>query len=150
MPRIYDYFNYRNFLQDFYLEKKSIDSRFSFQSFADRCGFKSKSFIKLVMDGKKNLTDESVQRLNMVLKLGEKAFSYFSLLVKFNQSRTLKERNKFFAKLDSFNKRNPAKIILKNKYRFYSEWYHNTIRELICMEDFDDDYQRISWHHDII
>ena len=144
MPRIYDYFNYRHYLQDFYVEKKSADNHFSFQSFADTCGFKSKSFVKLVMDGKKNLTNDSVQRLNKTLGLGTKAFSYFSVLVKFNQAKTVKERNKYFSRLESFNKRNPAKIILKNKYRFYSEWYHNTIRELICMDDFGDDYRRIA------
>lgn len=144
MPRIYDYYNYRSYLQDFYSERKSTDSQFSFQSFADRCGFKSKSFIKLVMDGKKNLTEDSIFRLNRVLKLGDKACSYFSLLVKFNQAKTLNERNKFFSKLDSYNSRNPAKIILQNKYRFYSQWYHNTIRELICMEDFGDNYSRIA------
>ncbi len=143
MPRIYDYLNYRDFLQDFYLENKSLDSKFSFQSFADRCGFKSKSFIKLVMDGKKNLTDDSISQLNKVLKLGDKAFSYFSLLVKFNQAKVLKERNKYFNKLVSYNTRNPAKIILKNKYQFYSQWYHNTIRELVCMEDFGDNYSHI-------
>jgi uncharacterized protein (TIGR02147 family) len=96
------------------------------------------------MDGKKNLTEDSALRLNKLLKLGNKAFSYFSLLVKFNQAKTLKERNRLFNTLNSYNKRNPAKVILKNKYQFYSQWYHNTVRELVCMEDFGDDYGRIA------
>ena len=144
MPKIYDYFNFRDFLRDYYVENKSLDQSFSFQSFADRAGFRSKSFIKLVIDGKKNLTDESVKKINNVLKLSSKAFSYFSLLVKFNQALTLKDRNNYFRKLISYNKRNPARIVLKEKYEFYSQWYHNTIRELVTMENFNGDYERIA------
>lgn len=144
MPKIYDYFNFRDFIRDFYIENKSLDKSFSFQIFADRAGFKSKSFIKLVIDGKKNLTVESIKKINNVLKLSSKAFSYFSLLVKFNQAPTLKDRDTYFRKLISYNKRNPARIVLKEKYEFYSQWYHNTIRELVTMENFNGNYERIA------
>ncbi len=143
MPRIYDYFNYRDFINDFYLENKEQNRSFSFQYFADRTGFKSKSFIKLVIDGKKNLTLDSINKINKVLKLREKAFSYFCILVKFNQSSSSKERDKYFNRLLDYNKRNPAKILLRDKYEFYSKWYHNTLRELITFKDFKDDYTKI-------
>lgn len=144
MPKLYTYFNFRDYLRDYYLERKSSDPSFSFQRFADYAGFKSKGFIKLVIDGKKDISEESIKKFNRVLKLSKKAFSYFSLLVKFNQASSLEERNPYFDQLMAFNNRNPARIILKDQYSFYSQWYHNTIRELITMDDFQGDYERIA------
>ncbi len=53
MPNIFNYMDYREFLEDFYDEQKSANKAFSYQYFANKAGFKSKSFIKLVIDGKK-------------------------------------------------------------------------------------------------
>ncbi|NLE02187.1 MAG: TIGR02147 family protein [Fibrobacter sp.] len=75
MVNIFNYIDYREFLEDFYHEQKARNKAFSFQFFANKAGFKSKSFIKLVIDGKKNLTEESMEKLNNVLKLSEKSFS---------------------------------------------------------------------------
>jgi uncharacterized protein (TIGR02147 family) len=136
--------NYRDFLLDFYNEQKARRATFSYQFFANKAGFKSKSFIKLVIDGKKNLTKDSIEKVNRVLKLDEKPFSYFEDLVAFNQAKSLKMRNYFFERLISYNKRNPARLILQQQYEFYSRWYHNTIRELVTMVDFRENYELLA------
>jgi uncharacterized protein (TIGR02147 family) len=143
MPDIFKYLDYREFLDDFYLEKKRGNPRYSFQLLAQQAGFKSKSFIKLVIDGKKNLTEESADRLNKALKLPEKSFAYFKDLVEFNQSSSLPVRNYCFEKLLSYNKRSSARLLLQQQYEFYMKWYHNTIRELACSVDFKDDYEML-------
>ena len=128
MALIYNYTNYREFLLDFYLEKKAVNTSFSYQVFANKAGFKSKSFIKLVIDGKKNLTPDSTKRLQKVLKLNSKSFAYFEDLISFNQAKTNKLKNYFFEKIMGYNKRNPSRLVMQREYEFYSKWYHNTIR----------------------
>lgn len=141
MPNIFNYIDYRSFLEDFYKEQKSINKAFSYQYFANKAGFKSKSFIKLVIDGKKNLTDESIQKLNLVLKLNDKAFSYFKDLVAFNQTKSVQQRNFYFEKLTQYNKRSNARTVLSQQYEFYSRWYYNAIREIVVAIDFKEDYE---------
>jgi uncharacterized protein (TIGR02147 family) len=141
MLNIFTYIDYREFLEDFYDEQKAINKAFSFQYFANKAGFKSKSFIKLVIDGKKNLTSDSIQKLNNILKLNEKAFSYFCDLVAFNQTRSIQERNFYFEKLTQYNKRSVARTVIHDHYEIYSKWYYNTLRELVAAFDFKGDFE---------
>jgi uncharacterized protein (TIGR02147 family) len=141
MPNIFNYIDYREFLEDFYNEQKSVSKAFSYQYLANKAGFKSKSFIKLVIDGKKNLTNDSIQKLNNVLKLKDKSFSYFIDLIAFNQTRSIQQRNFYFEKLTQYNKRSTARTILNQHYEIYSKWYYNAIRELVVAIDFKDNYE---------
>lgn len=143
MPNIYNYLNYREYLEDFYNERKKEDSTFSYQVFADRAGFKSKSFIKLVIDGRKNLSKDSIAKINRALKLKDKSFSYFYDIIAFNHANKLSERNKYFQRLSRYNQRNKAKMVLTQQYDFYQKWYHNTIRELVAQVDFKEDYAKL-------
>ena len=114
MPNIFNYMDFREFLKDFYTNHKAENPGFSFQIMADKAGFKSKSFIKLVIDGKKNLTADSLRKLNKVLKL--------------NDNR----------------KRNPGRLVMHHQYDFYAKWYHNTIRELVTFYKFNEDYDALA------
>lgn len=141
MINIFNYIDYREFLEDFYNEQKGINKAFSYQYFANKAGFRSKSFIKLVIDGKKNLTTDSIEKLNQVLKLTEKAFSYFNDLVAFNQAKSVHERNFCFEKINQYNKRSSARTVLMQQYEIYSKWYYNALRELVVTIDFNGDYE---------
>jgi uncharacterized protein (TIGR02147 family) len=141
MPIIFNYIDYREFLESFYNEQKRLNKAFSYQFFANKAGFKSKSFIKLVIDGKKNLSPDSIEKLNAVLKLNGKPFSYFKDLVSFNQARSVQERNFFFDKIAQYNKRSSARTVLLQQYEIYSRWYCNAVRELVVAIDFKDDFE---------
>jgi len=143
MPNIFGYLDYRDFLGDYYREQKAKNPVFSYQFFANKAGFKSKSFLKLVIDGRKNLSGASLEKMAQAIKMGPKAFSYFEDLVAFNQAKSLKLRNLFFEKLMAYNSRNPARLILQNQYEFYSKWYHSSIRELATWEEFGEDYEAL-------
>lgn len=143
MPNIYNYLNYREFLRDYYNEQKREKTGFSYQYFANKAGFKSKSFLKLVIDGKKNLTPRSLDKINRGMKLSPRSFSYLTDLVEFNQSNSVNVLNSFFEKLVGYNRRNSTKLIIKEQYDFYSKWYHSTIRELVTINNFDGDYERL-------
>jgi uncharacterized protein (TIGR02147 family) len=72
MPNIFAYFNYRDFLRDYYIEQKSINPAISYRYLALKAGFKTKSFIPHVIEGKKNLSKDSIYKLAMALKLEKK------------------------------------------------------------------------------
>jgi uncharacterized protein (TIGR02147 family) len=141
---IYDYLDYRTYLRDFYLRKKAANPNFSYQVFADKAGFRSKSQIKLIIDGKRNVTPRAAEQINRVLRLGDKAFSYFKDLVAFCQTKSNDERARFLLRLAEYNKRSPARVVLRHQYELYAQWYHNTIRELVAHCELGDDHDRLA------
>lgn len=140
MVQVFDYFDYRKFLKDWFAAKKQEHAQYSFRVMADQCGFKSKSFLAHVMEGKANLSDNSLFSLGRALKLSSKEFSYFASLVRFNQARDQRQREQYFQELLRAGARRKARTMLEHEYEFYSKWYHNTIRELVTMVDFGEDY----------
>jgi uncharacterized protein (TIGR02147 family) len=141
MRSIFEYTDYRAFLKDLYQEKKRDNPSYSFRCFSNRAGFKSKSFIQHVIDGRRNLSDDSIEKLNRVLKLTGKQLSYFSALVSFNQAKTRELRMYHWSQLCAFNPRNPLRLLMKDQYEYFTKWYHKTVRELVCSVDFGDEYE---------
>jgi uncharacterized protein (TIGR02147 family) len=140
MVNVFDYLDYRKFLKAWFEEKKRENPRYSFRVLADQAGFKSKSFIAHVMEGKANLSDNSLFALGKALKLSAKEFAYCESLVRFNQARDQRRREECFRELAEKSGGAKARIIMEHEYEFYSKWYHNTVRELVTMVDFNEDY----------
>jgi len=144
MSNIYNYLNYRDYLKDFYNDQKAKNSRFSYQLMANKIGFKSKTILHYILDGKRNISEKSIFRFNQLLQLEEKAFTYFRDIVAFNQATSNKQQNYFFNRLTQGKPNNSIKRVFRDQYEFYSKWYHPTIRELITMVNTRDDFKRIA------
>jgi uncharacterized protein (TIGR02147 family) len=140
MANVFNYLNYRVFIRDFYLEQKARNKGFSYQKLAWKAGFRSKSFFKDVIEGNKNMSPASAFSVAGALGLEGESFSYFEALVAFNQVKTAAEKEHCFRKLAQYHKRGKSQLIAKDRFEFYSRWYHNTIRELATLVDFGDDY----------
>jgi uncharacterized protein (TIGR02147 family) len=143
VPEIYEYLDYREYLRDFFNSQKVKYPQFSYKYLANKAGFKSKSFFHDVLNRKKNLSRDSIFALRNVLGLNEKSFSYFELLVAFNQSSDHKQKDHFFHQLIGYNSRNKARLFTKAQYEVCSHWYHMTIRECAPAVDFKEDYDRL-------
>lgn len=143
MPEIYEYLDYREFLRDYFNAQKAKSPYFSYKYLANKAGFKSKSFFHEVLNGKKNLSRDSIFALRNVLGLTDKAFSYFELLVAFNQAVDHKQKDHFFHQLVGYNSRNKARLFTRAQYEVCSHWYHMTIREVATIADFKEDYERL-------
>ena len=105
-----------------------------------KAGFRSKSFFNEVMAGKKNISPTSLFSVAKALELQGDAFAYFEALVSFNQAKTQAEKNRWFSHLAQFHKRGKVQVVARDQYEFYSQWYHNTIRELVTLVDFREDF----------
>jgi uncharacterized protein (TIGR02147 family) len=144
MPTIYEYTDYRKYLRDFHAAQKAKNQWYSYQIMAKKAGFRSKSFIAEIINGQKNLSKEGIFRIAKACGIKGKAFAFFELLVAFNQAKTTEQRNHFFTKLTEFNRRSCTTQRLVDQYEFYAQWYHNTVRELVTMKDFKEDYALLS------
>jgi len=144
MERIFDYIDYRSFLRDFYSVNKSEKKYFSYRYFSGRAGIKSPVFLKLVMDGKRNLTRNMVEKFATALKFNEKERVYFRNLVLFNQAQNSQEKQEHYLVLKSMAGMVKEHVIGSDLYDYYDKWYISVIRELICLRNFKDDFRKIA------
>ena len=138
-PVIYDYNDYRKFLADSYAFLKKDDANFSFRAFSAASGFKSPNALKLLIDGKRNLTLQSIRKVSKGLRLGQGETTFFKNLVFMNQSDNSREREDFARRLTEsqvFRDLHPLRAL---HFAYYSEWYHVPIRELAASRTFRDD-----------
>jgi len=131
---VYDYTNYRSFLKYKFRELKQKNPSLSYRSFNRLAGIKSSGFLKLVIDGKRNLADQGISMLAQGFKLGEPERKYFELLVKFNQAKNPEEKNRIFRELSQNRRFIAAKPLTAAQYHLFSNWYYVAILEMIRME----------------
>lgn len=146
--KVFEYLDYREFLRDYYNQKKKANPAFSLRVFSDRIGFKAKDFISRVMNGEKNLSGQSIPKVASGLRLGKHETEFFVALVEFNQAGTTEERNAAFEVMQAVLKvvrfAEKQHVLGHVQYMVYSHWRHLTIRSLIGMFGFDGDYEALS------
>jgi uncharacterized protein (TIGR02147 family) len=141
---IFEYDNYRAFLKETYLYSKSQNKNFSFRYFARIAGFKSSGFLKLVMDGKSDLSRLSIDKVAKALKLNKEETEFFKNLVLLNQATSLSERERYGRELlrsRTFRKIHPMDV---SQSRFFSHWYYAVIRGMIGLPGFKEDPEWIA------
>jgi len=144
MPDVFEYIQYRDFLKDFYMEKKKANPSFSYQVMANQAGFASKSFLPHVIEGKKNVSEKSLSRLLKALSLKPKQEEYFRLLVSFNQAKKMEQQKYFLGQLIQFQQSNKVKMILRERYELFANWYNAAILEMISKGAFDGDLKKLA------
>ncbi len=139
MKDLFEYTDYRQYLKDFYADKKENTAYFSFRYFSNKAGFGSPSFLKFIMDGERNLSSDGVEKFVVALGLSQRRAAYFRLLVRFNQEKEEKAKNKYFRDLIALTPGALPKNVDKSQYEFYSQWYYSGIRELVTLPGFKED-----------
>ena len=145
MINVFDYSNFRTYLDDWYEAKKETNPNFSFQLIADKAGIRNKGFIYNIIKGKKLLSKSNIFKISNALGHNRYEAEYFEYLVAFNQAEDLTEKKFFFEKLHQITNMgkavSKAQVLRADQYEFYSNWHHVMIRSIIGMYDFYDDYK---------
>jgi len=116
----------------------------SYRAFSRRAGLRSPNYLKLVIDGQRNLTPEMAERFAEACSLENEASTYFCDLVAFNQARTASARNAAYARLTgSRHYKKTHRLDLKHA-AYFSTWYLPAIRELAARPDFREDDEWIA------
>jgi uncharacterized protein (TIGR02147 family) len=136
-PQILDYKDYRQFLHDYYHFKKALRAGFSFRRFSQMVGLSSPNYLQLVIQRKRNLSDEMAGRVAKTLGLLGPEKRYFVALVSHENAKTEESREQAQAEILRSVKDLVAKEIPKAKLHVLTEWYHLVVRELVLLPDFE-------------
>ena len=140
---IFEYDNFREFLKDYYLKAKERNKNFSYRYFSRIAGFKSPNFLKMVMDGQRNLAPNSIDKFASALKLNKEETSFFRSLVLLNQASTADERQRYAEEIIHSRAYRRTQPLKESQYRFFAHWYYVLIRELVGLPFFKEDYDWI-------
>jgi len=138
-PNVFEYLDYRSYLGALYRHRKATQHGFSYRAFARRAGCRSPNFLKLIIDGKRNLSLPMASRFAKACNLGGEDAEYFATLVGFSNGRTLDERNTYFHQLTSFRQAAAFHKLQRAQAAYHSRWYLPAVRELCGLPSFKGD-----------
>lgn len=96
VPNLANYIEYRRFLLDYYEFKKKTESTvlrpYTYSQFAAAADIKSPNYLKLVIEGQRNLSPEMAGKFARAMRLSKQQIDEFVLLVKYGQERDPQKR----------------------------------------------------------
>ncbi len=97
-PILSEYTDFREYLKDFYLYKKQLLSNpvrsYSYATFSAAADIKSPNYLKLIIDGQRNLSDGMIKKFARALQLSKQDTEEFAALVHYGQAKDPLERNR--------------------------------------------------------
>ncbi|MCQ2106817.1 MAG: TIGR02147 family protein [Fibrobacter sp.] len=132
MKPITEYRDYRCYMQDFYNERKRSVS-FTWREFAQLAGFTSPTYLKLVCEGKSNLSEVGVEKVASAMSLGGFELVYFRYLVRFGQAKSDDDRKAAFASMSDIAKAHKIRVVDSDAFTYFESWKNPVIRELVAM-----------------
>ena len=129
MRPIVEYNDYRQYMRDFYEERKRV-SYFTWREFASLAGFVSPTYLKLVCDGKTRLSRPGIGKVAKAMELRGFDYTYFGLLVKFGDARDDAEKEAVLRELARETRMNKIRVIDADAFRYYETPACPIVREL--------------------
>ena len=129
MKDILEYTDYRQYIADYYADRKA-KTAFSWQEFAKMAGFSSPVYLKYVSEGRFNLSAEAAARVASAISLADFECDFFVEMVKFDHAKNDDEKRAAFSKMVSIAESHKAKIVDGESFRFFEDWKNPVLREL--------------------
>ena len=138
---IFDFFDYREYLTEYFRSAKRGNTRFSHRSFLASAGIPGTIYLYRVMNYQRKLGSSYIPNFISALKLGKRESNYFKAMVEFGNGKTSAIKEKALREMISMRNLSEPHKLADAKLRFFSRWYYPVIRELAVIVDFKEDYQ---------
>ncbi len=136
MKKIFEYINFREYLHDYYQEKKAGRSGYSYRKFSEQMGFSASNHLHLVLQGKRKLSAEAIAKLAENLDFNKKEKNYFSTLVYYNQTaENDPNHQRYWTTLEQLNGKHRT-LLAAEQFSYFSNWYLPILREVITLKNF--------------
>ena len=139
MNNIFDYLDYRDFLKDRIEFLRESNPNFSYRYFKLKAGFSSTGYLKMVVDGDRNLGDKGIGNICRGFGLTKKESKFFESLVNLTQATTSREKELYYNELISLYPPKHPKLLEVSHYKIFCRWYYVAILELVQLDSFEED-----------
>ena len=140
---LYAYKDYREYLRDYHLKRKSVDSKYSHRYFAMKAGYNSSGLYSNIVKGINNLTPKYLPKFIKGLALEGRDAEFFTLMVEHTHAPNSIERQRIWEQMIQLM---PVKLerIKQNQTAFYSKWYHVAVFNGLDVLDFEEEYEDLA------
>ncbi|MGI4991617.1 TIGR02147 family protein [Halobacteriovorax sp. GFR7] len=145
MVNIYDYIDYKEYLQDFFKFKQESRADFSFGMWSRQLGLKTTASLTMIVNGDRHPGKQIVEKFHKYFDYEQEQVDYFSDLIQLKKSEG-KDIALHLALLRKIKAKNNVKFNLLSEEVFsrICKWYYFAIREMILLKDFKSDPEWIT------
>lgn len=142
-PDIFDYNNFRTYLEDMFTYKHNLDKRFTKAKICREMGLENtRSYFQDILNGK-YLTPVKANLIAKSFELPKGEAKYFKVLVNFNQAFDDPEERDFCLEQMLSLKKITGEEIDESQFEFYRRWHHSVVRMMLSIVDVRDDVSPI-------
>ena len=129
MKPITEYQDYREFMRDFYEERKR-SSLFSWREFSKLAGFTSPNYVQLVCEGKSRLSKTGVEKVAEAMGLAGADRDYFLAMERFGDAKNDATKIQAFNEMQKIAKENRLRVVDAEAFKYFESWVNPVLREL--------------------
>ncbi len=139
---IFSYTDFRAFMHDRLKELKSDDSKYSGRYIAARLSLGSRNYLRMLIDGKRNMSDKLLRNMPTAFGLDKEEDAYFKDLVRFGQAVDQETKNEALENLKRHKKFLEVHQLSIGYFDYMSDPVALALREMTQLDDFCED---IGW-----
>jgi len=132
-PDIFQYLDYRKYLQDYHNSKQEKNPGFSVRAFLKKAGIASPSFFRQIVNGERNLTTDTIRKVLSAMQLSSEEEKFFRALVGFDQATDSEQKQLYYESLQNLGKKLKIRILGEDTWDYYKKWYLPALRELAVL-----------------
>jgi uncharacterized protein (TIGR02147 family) len=143
MINVYEYLDYKRYLEDYYHFMKMNSTKFSFRWFARKAGYSSSGYYSNVIKGVHPLSGSYVDKFIQGLELDDLEANYFHLLVKYQNAKSVVEKKKY---LDELSNVKPSHFfrLKQSHHLYYSHWYISVVHQALGVFSYTNEAKALS------
>jgi len=141
-PDIFSYFDYQQYLRDYYSFQKENNPFFSFRYIAGKVGIDHSLIIK-IFQGSRHIAEKNCDSFIRLIGLTGNRSEYFKVLISYNKAEKEKDIKELFEKLLTLLP-TASRVLQSDQYEYFQHWYYAAMRSLFEYYVFVDDYSALA------
>jgi len=125
------YLDYRQFLRDRFLELKAKYRGYSYRAFSRQAGIRSSGFLKMLIDGQRNLTEKTLPLVAKGLHLSSHEMQLLRLIVRYQHALDPKAKEETLQELRFKKSIVKPKRLLRSHAPLFTHWYQAAITQML-------------------
>jgi uncharacterized protein (TIGR02147 family) len=130
-PYLYDYFDYREYLNDTFAYLKKIDSSYSHRKFLADADIPGSTYLLRVLRSERKLSPKYIENFCKALHLNTAESAFFAILVKFGNEKNVDKKETSLKELLKIRSDKANHSLDDKKLRYFEKWYYPVLRDLI-------------------
>ncbi len=133
------FLDYKDYLRALYQQQKDLRPNFSFVQFSEDLGLGPSNVSWLIINNQRRLTRNTSEKIIEALHLKGYEKQYFQTMMLYTHAKDSKTTDELLLKLVSLKGRCVDSATDEQVLKFYSQWHHAIVFEMVGLDNFSSD-----------